>query len=643
MKQTQATTNATAVASSTSFRARPRRVVQNFVLVWLDAHIDEKKEDFRNSFTELRKLVVTLETFTEVNSCVEYLKSISDQKIFLIVSGSFGQTMVPFIHNMTQLDTIFVFCSNKDRHKVWAKEWSKVEGVHGSIKSMCKQLAKTTRACDHDAIPMSFLPKRKIADAASNDQDLHHLPPAYMYSVIFKSIVLEINDDNDDAKSIKALQIYCKKQNIPDAEINELKRKYHQESPIWWYTCEMFLYGMLNRGLRSVNMETMSKLGFFIRSLHLQLGQLHQEQSANFKKPFTVYRGQGLSKEDFQKLLDSKGGLLSFNNFLSTSMEQKVGMAFVERVMQKNQDIVGVIFIMKIDPSKISTSITPFAMIDDYAAVKREQEILFTLHTIFRVVEIKQTAKNSRLWEVQLTITDDNDPQLSTVTKRINEEIDGRGWYRMGQLMLKVRHFDEAERLYNELLENASTDSDRAYIYHQLGWLKDDQGKYLEAVKFYEKYLEIKRETLPQDDASLAPTYNNIGTVYNNMDDYSKALEFYEKANKIYEKALPPNHPNLATSYCSIGTVYNNMGDYSKALEFYKKDIAIKKISLSPTHPALANSYNNIGVAYSGMGDHSKAISLLEKALDIYRNSLPSTHPNIKRVMNSIEAVKKKL
>ncbi|CAF3089457.1 unnamed protein product [Rotaria socialis] len=149
MKQTQATTNATAVASSTSFRARPRRVVQNFVLVWLDAHIDEKKEDFRNSFTELRKLVVTLETFTEVNSCVEYLKSISDQKIFLIVSGSFGQTMVPFIHNMTQLDTIFVFCSNKDRHKVWAKEWSKVEGVHGSRCHSSSTFAYITECFSH--------------------------------------------------------------------------------------------------------------------------------------------------------------------------------------------------------------------------------------------------------------------------------------------------------------------------------------------------------------------------------------------------------------------------------------------------------------------------------------------------------------
>ncbi|CAF5206900.1 unnamed protein product, partial [Rotaria magnacalcarata] len=269
---------------------------------------------------------------------------------------------------------------------------------------------------------------------------------------------------------------YCKKQNIPDAEINELKSKYHQKSPVWWYTCEMFLYGMLNRGLRSLDMEAMSKLGFFIRSLHLQLKQLHQEQLVNFRKPFTVYRGQGMTKEDFQNLLDSKGGLLSFNNFLSTSMEPKVAMEFVERTMKKNPDVVGVIFIMTIDQSKLSTSNTPFAMLDEHSAIPSEQEILFTMHTVFRVVEMKQTAKNNRLWEVQLTITDDNDPQLSTLTNRIKEEVQGSsGWYRMGQLMLKVGHFNQAEELYQELLKSASTDSERAHIYHQLGWLKGQQ------------------------------------------------------------------------------------------------------------------------------------------------------------------------
>ncbi|CAF4590776.1 unnamed protein product, partial [Rotaria socialis] len=83
-------------------------------------------------------------------------------------------------------------------------------------------------------------------------------------------------------------------------------------------------------------------------------------------------------------------------------MEREVATLFAPQILERNPDIVGVMFIMKIDPSKISTSITPFAMIDEHSALPQEQEILFTMHTVFRVGEIKQTADNSRLWEVQL-------------------------------------------------------------------------------------------------------------------------------------------------------------------------------------------------------------------------------------------------
>ncbi|CAF5205817.1 unnamed protein product, partial [Rotaria magnacalcarata] len=235
---------------------------------------------------------------------------------------------------------------------------------------------------------------------------------------------------------------------------------------------------------------------------------------------------------------------------------------------------------MTIDPSKISSSITPFAMIDEHSALPQEQEILFTMHTVFRIVEITQTPSNSRLWEVQLTITDESDPQLAGLTDYIKEEIDDEGWYRMGKLMLKVGHFDQAEELYNELLKGAFTDSDIAYIYHELGRVRKGQGEYPEAIKFYEKALEIDRKTLPEDDSSLAPTYSNIGQVYNNMGEYSKALEYYEKSLKIKEKALPPTHPDLATSYNNIGGVYNDMGEYSKALEYYEKSLKIYEISL---------------------------------------------------------------
>ncbi|CAF2047614.1 unnamed protein product [Rotaria magnacalcarata] len=627
--------------TTTSDATQPRRrMAQNYLVIWVDGNIDENTKDCRNTLAQLRAAVSEVNVCATPEGCIEFLNELDDGKAFIISSGALGQHLVADIHGMAQVDAIYIFCGNKVRHEPWAKDWPKIRGVFTSIKPICESLKKVARECDHDSIPMSFVPKRTMEEGTtgSDQKNLDQLAPSYMYSVIFKDIVLEINDD--DAKSIKALEIYCKQQNIPDAEINELKHKYHQKSPVWWYTREMFLYGMLNRGLRSLDMEAMSKLGFFIRSLHLQLALLHQEQSAEFEKSFTVYRGQGMSKEDFQNLLDSKGGLLSFNNFLSTSMEPKVGMRFVERAMKKNQDIVGVIFIMTIDQSKISTSNTPFAMIDEHSAVRGEKEILFTMHTVFRIVEMKQTAKNNLLWEVQLTITDDNDPQLSTLTNRIKEEVQGsNGWYQMGKLMLKVGHFDQAEELYQELLKNASTDSDRAFIYHMLGMLKNNQGKYPEAVRFYEKSLEIKRKTLPEDDASLANTYNNIGSVYDNMGEYLKALEFYQKARKIKEKSMSPDNPDLALIYNNIGGVYDNMGEYSKALAFYEKSLKIDEISLPPNHPSLATSYNNIGLVYNSMGEYSKALAFYEKALKIREISLPPTHPNLADSFNNIGGV----
>ncbi|CAF1340200.1 unnamed protein product, partial [Rotaria sp. Silwood1] len=361
-----------------------------------------------------------------------------------------------------------------------------------------------TRQCDYDAISMTFVANSTSSrtDTTNEDKNLDQLEPSYMYTMLFKDIILEIDEDDD--KPLQDLVAYCRSKDISESELTYFKNKYRQHSAVWWYTCEMFLYGMLNYALRTFDLEVMTKTGFFIRNLHRQLQQLHKEQSANFEKKFIVYRGQGLSTEDFRHLQNTKGGLIAFNFFLSTSTEKNVSMGFIEGNLCKYEQNVGVLFIMTIDQSKISPSSTPFALIENESAIKTENEILFSMHTVFRIGEMKQTTKDKRIWEVQLTITDDNDPQLAPLVTYMKEEIEGREWYRMGQLMLKLQKFDDAELLYNQLFENASSDSDRAYIYHHLGCLKTDQGKYEEAVTFYGKSLKIALQTLNEDDPSLA-------------------------------------------------------------------------------------------------------------------------------------------
>ncbi|CAF4605851.1 unnamed protein product, partial [Rotaria socialis] len=471
---------------------------------------------------------------------------------------------------------------------------------------------------------MSFIPKQEISKALASEQNLDRLPPSYMYSVIFKDIILEI--DHDDSKSMNTLASFCQQQKIREKDIDVFKRNYYEKSAVWWYTKELFLYGMFNRALRMLDMEVMTKLGFFIRRLHIELKQLHQEQLADSQKVFTVYRGQGLSQQDFQHPVDTKGGLLSFNNFLSTSKDRDFSTMFAESVSSAETDTVGVLFIISIYQTKISTSITPFAMIDEHSALPQEHEILFAMHTVFRVGEIKQTPEYSRLWEVQLTITDESDPQLAGLTDNIKQEISGSGWYRMGQLMLKVGYFYQAQELYNKLLENAPDDSERAHIYHMLGMMKHSQGEYQQSVTFYEKSLEINRKALPEDDVSLAPTYGNIGGVYKNMGEYSKALEYYEKSLKITKKALPPTHHDLANSYSCIGGVYSSMGECSKALEYYEKSHKIREISLPPTHPDLAASYLNFVACYEEMGDYTAALEALKNAHKIQQEAFEESN-----------------
>ncbi|CAF4067391.1 unnamed protein product, partial [Rotaria sp. Silwood2] len=195
---------------------------------------------------------------------------------------------------------------------------------------------------------------------------------------------------------------------------------------------------MLNHALRQFDMGTMAKMSFFIRNLHRQLEQLHKEQSTMYNKQFIVYRGQGLTQQDFKQLVYTKGGLLSFNNFLSTCTKPNGAIRFVQNALRTHENIVGVFFIITIDPSEVSTSTSPFAFIKNHSAFPQEEEILFSMHTVFRVGDTKQTVNNNRIWEVQLTFTGDNDPQLAALTQRMREEIDGIGWYRMGRLMHRL-------------------------------------------------------------------------------------------------------------------------------------------------------------------------------------------------------------
>ena len=172
------------------------------------------------------------------------------------------------------------------------------------------------------SVPISFVDTTQDLSSI----DLNRLEPSFMYTQLFKDIILGMKESE---RSSKDFLDYCRQQYADNPKqleiIDEFDRQYSSDKAIWWYTRPCFIYEILNRSLRLLECGIIIKMAFFIHDLHRQIAQLHQAQiQAGQTASFTTYRGQGLSNTDFEKLQRSRGGLLSFNSFLSTSNDRQV-------------------------------------------------------------------------------------------------------------------------------------------------------------------------------------------------------------------------------------------------------------------------------------------------------------------------------
>jgi hypothetical protein len=73
---------------------------------------------------------------------------------------------------MSQVDSIFIFCDNKEYREQWTKDWTKIKGVFIEIT------------------PISFMTTN---DDSTNQINLGQLDCSFMYTQILKDILLTIN------------------------------------------------------------------------------------------------------------------------------------------------------------------------------------------------------------------------------------------------------------------------------------------------------------------------------------------------------------------------------------------------------------------------------------------------------------------
>lgn len=171
----------------------------------------------------------------------------------------------------------------------------------------------------------------------------------------------------------------------------------------------------------------------------------------------------------------------------------------------------------------------------------------------------------------------------------------------LGLIYLHLDHFDKAQ----EHFERCATLRKKGYEYaiaiNNIGVVKQKQGKYTEAIDYYQKSMEACREA---GDAYCGLTpMNGLAGIYLYLGEPALALETTEAIIEVQEKLKL--HKDLIVSYNRMGLIFDEMKEYLKAIEYYDKSLSIAHELKSALTPYI---YANLSHTYANNGQFEEAL-----------------------------------
>ncbi|CAF2728168.1 unnamed protein product [Rotaria sp. Silwood2] len=650
---------------------------EDFSLVWLD----EKREQ-NEIQCQLRCIINYLKLFHNIEQCVKYVNSVTSEKIFLIISDTLSKTVIPRVHDHSQLEHIYIYCHRRMSHESSIQTYAKLSGIFMDNSSLMIKLKEDYQVSSHNLCSTSVLtPEKSMNNFNMNSSTVNWFP------LLIETVIRTPQSDSIKKYLLSKCELDYIDNELEQKSIENFRQNYKPTDVISWYKRDCFIYRLLNKAFRSEDIITLFKFRFFLADMHHQLEKLHLnyiDQLSNEQKQWIFYRGQGISSEELNKIKINVHKLISINTFFLTTTNLQTSITFAKN-SERNSFVESIVFEVVVNRS-VAKSTKPFAAINED---NDQSEILFSPGTIFQNESIEQY---DDVWHVKLRLIDEKQTkEMNQINELLKRESDyASPLTSVGYFLWKIGNYDKAEHIFDILFEELrSFDHDQiSSIYNDIGLLYSDHGyysdalnyyekslkyarknrssntayigtilnniglifankkKYLEALKYYKEALQMRlenNEPKPTDIADIATSHANIGCVYADMRLFSQSLINLEKALDIRLKQLPVGHPHIGQSYNYIGYVYFLQGYYKKALKTYHIALDINLASLAANHFDLLKTYKNIGAVYFGEQKYPLAIEYYEKAIEIGVTSLPSDHPIFVQMFQSMACVYKSM
>ncbi|CAF1424083.1 unnamed protein product [Rotaria sordida] len=461
-----------------------------FSLIWLDKNANIK--DTRDTEQKLRSIINHLKKFEDVKQCQQFIEQRSKKdRLMLIVNGQLGQEIVPLIHNLRQVMSIYVYCMDKKSNEQWAYKFAKVKSVIVDLDELIFRITEDHKIQKKVEEPLSINVFTTNSDEGKSTTGLNG---QFVFSQVLIDCLVRLKSTQTDKTELINL---CKTEYAGNhSELNNLREfeeEYSSNKVLWWYTKDSFFYKTLNAALRTQNIHMIFLFREFISDIHRQL---QYDQTNN---PLQVYRSQLISNDELDYLKQNIGQFISINSFFSTSTNRTTALFFLgDTTSLIGLKLVGILFEIDADPQMVTTK--PFADISKYSHFTNESEVLFMIGSLFHLNSI--ICNDDHVWIIKMSLCSDDENDLKQVLLRMKQQLGkgetnlrtlGRVLWEMGKLDLAEKYI---KRLLNELPSNNQL---RCNLYEDLGKIASQKGDYDMSIQWYQKALEVPKQNISTD------------------------------------------------------------------------------------------------------------------------------------------------
>ena len=507
------------------------------------------------------------------------------------------------------------------------------------------------RFCDRNEKTMRYLNKE---------------PASFMWSQFLVDVLKRFPVHENTYEEMRPMCVeWCRKRSVPSNMVDEFINSPPHDA-IKWYSKNCFLYRLLNEALRKEDIDDLYSLRGFIIVLCSEIEQQRQYLDSVSVSSGKCYRGQVISEWELSRLKESIGQLVSVNSFFSASLDENVANVFAGHDASGNEKCI--LFEIAINSNLRHTA---FALIQSQSHHPDEEEILFSLTSAFKVIEICEE-KDKAQWHVYLEATDEGYTMFEKFHQFMTLDIEsptteivfGRLITYMGQYEKAIKYFAlfDAQSNGNRTRHHAAIQLNKSICYYHMCKYQEAR-KSLKAVlrmlktmhislsdpfylrcRFYlanvymftnelqlarcifQKTLQSQRRTLPENHIHIGDTLRAIGKLRGNESGYHEALPYREEALKIYQLTLPLNHPKLINALHDLAGCYEAVGQFQKALDILSPALSMLDYCVTDDHSSRAKVLRSIGINEQALGNWQKAFEYYCKAYSIWMLQFPGGH-----------------